>query len=478
MALILAVDLGGSGLKAAVFDPDGALRVTTTIPLGFTEDGDRSEANPAAWEAALATAVEILAPMAPVAAVAITGFTRTQVLLDAAGAVVHPAFGFGDRRAGATASALLARPEVRAHPEAARLDAFHPLARLAWLAEAEPEAWARTGLVLEPKDFLGLRLTGMAATDAIASARLLAATEGAPSLATRAGLTVPPLPPVLAPGAVLGRVRADLEGPLAALTGAVVAVVSHDSWAAVLGLGALRPGAAYTVAGSTEVVGLFGAAPAAAPGLMTVRWGDGLWHLGGPTLAGGDTLAWIAGLFGADLDTLLEDRSFAPLLFHPYLRGERVPHWDDRLRAAFTGLDARHRPGDLAHAVLEGLALAARDILERSEAAVGATAAEVRVAGGSGRNRHWLRARADILQRPLLVFRDDEAGLRGCLACARLALGLDPDLATAAARVVPAPDRVLPDLARAARSAALLRLFQDGLPAVRATAHGLLGLPG
>ncbi len=477
MSLILAVDLGGSGLKAALFDDEGAVRATATVPLAFVEEAGRSEADPTTWEAALAAAVAALAPTAPVAAVAITGFTRTQVLLDASGAVVRPAFGFRDRRAGATAAALLERPEIRAHPEAARLDAFHPLARLAWLAEAEPEAWARTRLVLEPKDFLGLRLTGTAATDAVASARLLAATEGLPSLAARAGLRVPPLPPVRAPGAVVGPVAAGLSGPLAALAGAVVALVSHDSWAAVLGLGALRQGAAYTVAGSTEVVGLLGPAPAEAPGLMTVRWGDGLWHLGGPTLAGGDTLGWIARLLGADLDTLLQDRSHAPLLFHPYLRGERVPHWDDRLRGAFTGLDAHHRPGDLAHAVLEGLALAARDILERSEAAAGLTVDAVRVAGGSSRNVHWLRARADVLQRPLLVFADDEAGLRGGLACARLALGLDPDLEFAATRIAATPERILPDPARALRSAALLHLFRDALPTVRATAHGLLDLP-
>src|SRR3546814_16026153 len=74
-------------------------------------------------------------------------------------------------------------------------------------------------------------------------------------------------------------------------------------------------------------------------------------------------------------------------LFLPYLQGERVPYWDPGLRGAFVGLNRRHGPGDLAWAVLEGVAFLNRLVLERAEAALGGPVTEIRLdrkRGGSG----------------------------------------------------------------------------------------------
>lgn len=203
MPAVLAIDLGGSALKACVFDPEGAALARTSLPLAFEEAaGGRSEQDPEVWWQALLGAAARLAEEAPegfdaVAAVAVCGFTRTQVLLDGEGRVLRPALGFRDARAQEVAEAARKRPALAGRPEARALNAFHPLARLLWVQRHEPAVWAATRLLLEPKDYLNYRLTGTAASDSISQHWLHEALFGGTgSLARAAGLERNPLPPL------------------------------------------------------------------------------------------------------------------------------------------------------------------------------------------------------------------------------------------------------------------------------------------
>jgi len=486
-ARILAVDLGGSGLKAALFTLEGEELASAARPLAFAEDeaSGRSEQDPELWWQAFSQAADEIAgksALENVAAVAICGFTRTQVLLDGEGEVLRPAIGFRDSRAAAAVRAAKAEPAFAAHSGAGDLNPYHPLARLLWLKDAEPETWARTRLVLEPKDFLNFRLTGTPASDPVSLHWLLKALgEGSPTLAQAAGIDRRPLPEILSPSDPVGTVREGLPGALARLAGAAVFCGSNDTWAAVAGLGGLAAGRAYCISGSSEVFGLLTDRPGKAEGLITIPWQE-LWHLGGPGQNGSSVLSWIVDRvdpsprpFGERLDALLaEPENPQPLLFHPFLYGERVPFWDPDLRASFLGLGPGHGRGDLVRAVMEGVALLNRLVLERAEAAAGRRAEEVRLAGGGARSPVWNRIRADITGRRMLVPGAREMGLSGCLALARLGLGLAPDIGSAA--ILGETESYEPDPARRARSDALFRLFRDTRPALAEASHRLAGM--
>ncbi|GAB5468442.1 MAG: FGGY-family carbohydrate kinase [Rhodospirillales bacterium] len=484
MAVVLAIDLGGSALKACLFDPAGEVLARATVPLTFEEDADgRSEQDPDLWWQALLSAGGEIAARAPeafakVAAVTVCGFTRTQVLLDDGGQVLRPAMAFRDSRAAQAAADALARPDVAAHPQARNLNAYHPLARLLWLQRHEPEVWAAVRLLLEPKDYLNLRLTGQASSDPISQHWLSMALEGgAASLAQAAGLDRDPLPPIVAPAQSVGHVLPDLPQALAGLAGAQVFCGSNDTWAAAAGLGALRAGRAYCISGSSEVLGLMADRTATAEGLITLPWGPDLWHLGGPGLNGANTLNWIVDLldprplpFARRLDELLQaPRSGQPLLFHPYLRGERTPFWDRDLRASFLGLDAGHGPGDLVRAVMEGVGFLNRTVLERAERASGQTALDVRIAGGGSRSSAWNQTRANCLGRTLLAAPEAEMGLRGCLALARVGLGLATDLGSAAGELL----EIRPEPGARPRFDALFALFTETQASLSDASHRL-----
>ena len=86
------------------------------------------------------------------------------------------------------------------------------------------------------------------------------------------------------------------------------------------------------------------------------------------------------------------------LLFLPYLAdGER---FDPSLRGAFCGLSLRHGRGELARAVLEGVAFAIREHLDIM-AQAGAPISEIRVSGGGARSPLWNQIKADITGVPV-----------------------------------------------------------------------------
>ena len=492
----LVFDLGGSGLRAALVDVSGGFVARQQIALPTLAAGGAAECDPETWWRALGAAADDLAARAPasfaaVDAVAISAMTRCTVFVDAEGNSLRDAILWTDTRAAADAADIASRAD--GHPEALHLNAFHPLARLAWLARAEPAHAARLAHALDPKDFLNLRLTGRAAGDHVSMARLAAAARPGPdgrSLFGTAGLEPRILPALLRPLAVLGRVSDGHRGALGRLAGTPVIAMAHDTWASVLGLGALRPGYGYNLAGTTEVLGVVAAEASEAEGLLRVDWSGGLVQSGGPSLAGGDTLAWITWILGgaqngdaapgAALARLLDapQGGGAPPLFLPYLRGERTPYWDPDLRGAWVGLERGHGPADLARAALEGVAFLNRIVLERAERATGRPVAELRLGGGGAVNAAWCRMKADILDRPVVTTACPDHGLLGAALAAFVATGALPDLDAAQTRLVAPARRFDPDPSARIRHDRRFAIFRAAEAALAPLSRQLARLAG
>ncbi|MBN9063505.1 MAG: carbohydrate kinase [Rhizobiales bacterium] len=470
MSFVLACDIGGTRMKAALIDEKGDFVARESAPSPQPV-GEATEVDADLWTRGFFDLTETLAradaaAFSQVAAIAVTAVTRTQIFLDAALRPLRPAILWGDVRA-ATLIPELADLSPGDHPERERLNAFHPLARLRWLQRAEPDKAARLAHVIEPKDFINLRLTGAPASDSVSMARLAAATakgRDGRSLLDACGLPARLAPTLLRPATALGRTLPALPGALGRLAGAPVIMTGNDTWTAVLGLGALRPGLAYNISGTTEVLGLIADHAASAEGLMTVDWGEGLTQIGGPSQTGGDALAWLSSIAR---DATVGGTSASPeaLLFLPFLQGERVPYWNPDLRGAFLGLHRSHGPDDLRRAVLEGVALLNRVVLTRAERAAGLDAADIRM-GGGGATPEWAQIKADILQRPLAVSAEPEPGLLGAAIAAFAALGSFPSLAAAQDALARPASRHMPNLAKARDADRLFRLFEDAHAAV------------
>lgn len=488
MAIVLAADLGGTSVKAALVTSEGHILAQTSVPA--PEPGVSGLILPPEWwnrfrEAAVALRRDDDAAFRAADAIAVTGVTRTPVVLDAVGNSLAGAIPTRDSRAQHIAARTAIDPQDC--PEAAHYDAFHPAARLKWIGQQTPQAIVHASAVVDPKDLIAARLTGRIASDPISQARLVAAASSmdGPSLLSRLGLPETLVPDLLPPGRVIDRVRGEVGDPFNALAGKPVVMTSHDTWCGVLGLGALVSGRAYNVSGTTETFGVMSTQPFSADGLMTVQWGDDLHQLGGPGQNGADVLTWLGTLIGADAQSeiagkvaraLAQPRHATPLIFLPFLSGERVPFWDPDLRAAFLGLSREHHRGDLVWAALEGVACLNRIVLARAEGAAGIEVDEVRLGGGASRIAAWAQIKADVLDRPIATVKAEEPGVLGAAIAGFVGLRTYDTFAEAQQLLVRVARRFVPRPHTRDFYDALSLLFGQAHDAAQPISHGLTKL--
>ena len=134
---------------------------------------------------------------------------------------------------------------------------------------------------------------------------------------------------------------------------------------------------------------------------------------------------------------------------------------DPDLRAGFIGLALSSGRGELARAVLEGVALNARWALEAMEKSLRAAPSTARIVGGGAVSDLWCRIIADVTGLALArTAEPDLAGARGVAMLAAVALGWRSDLAAAGAMTREA-ERYQPDPSQAARYDMRYRRFLE-----------------
>ena len=142
----------------------------------------------------------------------------------------------------------------------------------------------------------------------------------------------------------------------------------------------------------------------------------------GSTQTGGNIINWFfEKIYCKPLNTksLLElsirASELSPLscpLFIPYLEGERAPFWDNNLSGRFINLKNYHGLVHLFKAVLIGIAFARRFSFESMP---GEIPEFIKIGGGGARNNYWNQIRADVLGKPLLVFKESELSMLGTI---------------------------------------------------------------
>lgn len=444
MKSILTFDIGGTSLKGAIIDPQGktvALASLSQRPP-IPDTGGCCEKDPEQlWRDFVRIAGSVLskpeAAGAQIAGVVISGITRTQIFIDKNGKSIRLAITWADSRARRQADRIIGA--MKSIGRQARIfgpvNAYHTLARLLWLLEEEPQNFEHLHWVLEPKDYLNFRLTGKPAGDKISLARLMTIAERALATELFTQLRLPPeiIPPLLDPQQRLGTVRSGLQAPLNQLAGVPVFVGGMDAWCACLGLGSLQPNCAYNISGTSEVLGVVSESYREIPGLITLPWGQGLYQVGGPTQTGADCLLWYLETFGksnekADVEATLEKldeliRQPEPIVFLPYLRGERTPLWEPDIRGLFFGINRRHTSVDFIWAILEGVALAGRQILELATESRNEKLREVRIGGGAARSDLWCQIRSSVWKQPVVRTSAPQAALLGAAMVGYCGLG-------------------------------------------------------
>jgi xylulokinase len=490
--VVLAYDVGTSGVKAVVVDAAGRVLGSRVRSYGLsTPRPDEVEQDVDAIATELGAASRDLiagAGLDPrdVAAVGLTAQMFSVVALDVDGLPIRPMLSWLDQRSAEEAAHIRAAsgPDDGYPIFDSVLTAKDVVPRIAWLQAHEPETARRTAWYVDCKEAVAARLTGAVAIDpAGASAfRLLdpGSDEWDPDRCRIAGVPIDRLPPIVAATDVIGGLTAEAARSTGLRAGTPVACSTGDVAASQIGAGAVGPGDIHLSLGTAVYFGILSATQLADPGrrLRPLRHiAPPGWLLWLEIATGGAALSWldrqIAGLGGTvERDHAAIDRAVEAvademdgLQFVPWLTGERVPLFDDAARAAFVGLALHHGQAHLIRAVMEGVASQIAWAYEYG-LAYGITPGTIRAVGGGTIGGLWTRLIADALDRPLeIVAEPQDAAARGAAACALVAAGLADDVRSA---VPPAIERVVvPDVAGTQRARARLATFRRLYPALR-----------
>jgi xylulokinase len=433
-----------------------------------------AEQDPGEWTRALVdtlSQVRRATPGREIVALSFGSQLDGMVAARADGEPLRPALIWCDRRAGLECEAVAERADVvrlRALT-GCNVDPGHVAPKIGWLAAHEPDAHGEAAVFACPGSWVAWRAGGELAIDPSNASSTALLDPRARTWSEEAceayGVDPARLPRVERADAVLGPVRPWLCEATGLSASTLVVMGAGDEMAATLGAGVVEPGEVCDVLGTAEPVcavvgepafdesGLVELHPAADPET---------WLLENPGWLSGGAYRWFrdelgspemarAAEDGSDVYELLDELAEgAPpgsggVSWVPALAGAMAPEWNANARGGWFGLTAAHSRAHLARALLEGNALALRDVIEAIGAAGHAPRSVVCVGGGA-KGRLLCELRAHITGLPVCVPEDVETTARGAAMLAAAGAGLHPSVAAAGeAMACPRGEPLQPD---------------------------------
>lgn len=412
MSSWLGLDVGTSSLKALLVADDGNVLARASVAYEGVHApvGTIAEQDPECWITAARQAIAHCVSTGGVPdGIGLTGQVPTLVLIDEGGRPIRPALTWQDTRAQEEAQIL----ENKFGPSAPHIgmnlpwSASHLPAKMLWLARNEPQNLTKARHVLQPKDYLGLQLTGSTLSDAWSVKGIGDIRTGLPATEVLDACGWPPsaCPPTGAPWSSRGLTH---RSALGLPPDVPVSIGWSDALTSMLAIGAFSEPTAFVLTGTSDIVGL------SLPGDS----GDveGVYRLPrecaprvvlyGPTQSSGATLTWLAELFDKTVEELLIMASRARKgpgpSFVPYLSGERAPIWESEVRALFAGIGAQDGAPEMIKSVLRGVALSASHILNIVSTTSGTPIREVHIAGRGINDVAWKNLRLETLGVPVV----------------------------------------------------------------------------
>jgi xylulokinase len=456
--LLLAVDCSTSGAKAVVFTADGHSVASGKQSFALERPAPgRHEQNSDDWwtatSASIALAMENV-DATRIAALVVTHQRETFVCLDAAGRPLRPAIVWADGR---SVPQVARYGSDETHRISGRVPDITPsIFKLAWLREHEPETLQRSARIGDVSAFLNEKLTGRWVTSASSGDSMglmdLATQRWSDPLCAIAGVDPSQLPAIVPPGAVIGRLSDDVASQLGLVGDTPVVSGAGDGQCAALGTGLAEPDAMYLNVGTALVAGYASPEYLWSRRYRTVLDAPGRGYLLETfTQSGTYLISWFVDRFSPSLlaetptgacevarEVDLEKRAgaIAPgcegLVALPYWNGAQTPYWDGDARGAVIGWSGAHTGAHLYRALLEGIAFETRLQTDGVEADTGIEVTHFLTTGGGSRSATWSQLIADVTGRRLDICAESETTALGAAMLAACAVGVHPDLPTAA----------------------------------------------
>ncbi|GBO85510.1 carbohydrate kinase [Marinobacter adhaerens] len=464
-SLILAIDNGTQSVRALLFDTRGNLvgKGKQEIEPYFSREPGWAEQHPDYFWEQLGEACKLLwnsteATPDQVAGVTVTTQRGTVINLDENGQPLRPAIIWLDQRHARVDGPVkgpwgwlfkLARLEDT-------INRFREKTQANWVAQNEPEIWAKTRHFLLLSGYLTYRLTGEFRDSTGSQVGYLPFDYKKHRWAGQRDFkwqTMPVersmLPELVAPGKTLGHLTDEACRHLGLQKSLPVIAAASDKACEILGSGGLTPDIGCMSYGTTatinttskryvEPIRLMPPYPSALPGhysteVMIYR---GFWMV-----------SWFKREFGLRERKIAEERGIEPeALFDELVKAVPPgsmglmlqPYWSPGVRqpgpeakGSIIGFGDVHTRSHIYRAILEGLAYALREGKEKIEKRSGVKIRKLRVAGGGSQSDAAMQLTADVFGLPAERPHTFETSGLGAAIDAAVGLGLHPDFDTA-----------------------------------------------
>lgn len=439
--LILALDIGTSSVRAALYDNAGNVLPRTMVKnertLTATDEGGAEIDAGEAFEQIVAAVDDVLEKAAKVKGeithVAASCFWHSLVGIDAKGRPTTKVFGWADTRSREQVEVLRKNfDETAVHNRTgARFHSSFWPAKLLWLKKDSPAVWKKTARWLSLSDFISMRLSGDATTSiSMASGTGVFDIRGCTwdgELLQFLKLGNENLPPINASDSQAFTLNRKFAKGWPRLRDARWFPAIGDGAANNIGAGCLRKSKAALMIGTS------GAMRVAFAGDPPERIPGGLWCyridrkrviMGGALSDGGGLYRWLKDnlrLVANDDRVEAEIAKRPPaghgLIFLPFLAGERSTGYHENAAGAVLGLRSATDTIDIVQAALESVAYRFAEIFDQLNDV--AKIREIIASGGALRQSPvWTQIIADVLGRDMSLPDTREASSRGAVLLA------------------------------------------------------------
>jgi gluconokinase len=373
--LILSVDIGTSGCRAALFLPDGSLVsiAERPYPSRYVQTAGFAEQDPEEILRVFVSAVQqaTAGRGQEISRVVIAAVLHSLILVDASGAPLTPMSTWADTRAVDECHGLESEFNGGGWQTSTGclLSPALPLARLLWYRRHHKSLYGRFVRALSIKSYILGRIFGVFVED-----HALASASGLLNLSTRQwdrpildclGIAVERLPEPVAVEQTLPDAYTSFGCAIGISPRATWIIGSGDGQMAHLGTAGYHPDAISMSIGTSCAVRTLATVDDAGrrDSVWTCVLDDKHCLSGMASNNGGNVLDWYLRKLldyapeWSVLETELADRSFdSGLFFLPYLFAERLATVGSKPASGFSGVRGSHTRSDLIRAILEGIA--------------------------------------------------------------------------------------------------------------------------
>jgi len=458
MKAIITVDIGTTSSRASLYDASGQvihMDQRENLPV-FFQDG-RVEQDPLVWQSLVPVALKSCAAAArakgvtPVC-ISVTASRSSLIPVDRQGAPLHPAIMWQDKRSAEMAQAMTQYNPLVYGKTGLKISPVFSAVKMSWLRRHRPDIWHKTHKLLGIQDWLLYLLTGHFVTDHSFASRtnLLNLAQRCWDAELLSLFEVPQamLCELVAPGSVVGGLTAAMASATGLSAGLPVVTAAGDQQCAALGLGLFSGARAVANTGTGSYLIGHSAQPTLDAGMRlacNVSAVPDAYIVEAAVLTSGAIYRWFneslcaageaqAGAF----DRINQEAAQAPagsngVLLLPHFKGSGAPHWDPDAKGVFFNLGLGTSRGEMARAILEGIAIEMKASLELVEKLCGRVQS-VSVAGGMSKSDLFNQIQSDVFERSVVRFHNNEATSLGAWIAAAVASGLEAGYPAAFAR--------------------------------------------